>query len=442
MNIMKHLLVPVLAWIMLVSCQYQDDETRKKEELSTLLRMAADAGTGKEAAIPRFSSTDRNLSLPQSRKKWTVLVYMDGDNNLSRYSSKDIREMMGTGSDSATNIVVLWDNNPGQDVQNAAERHGYYYVERAGVTLLKDTGEVNMGNPKTARDFIAFAVKNFPAEHYLWIWWNHGGAVDRSALMKGVCWDDTNGSDHLTEVEQKEIMTYFKGKAGKKIDIVGFDACLMATVEIAYQYKDVASYLVASEQSEPGDGWDYSFLSKLKSNPSLSARSVATQILSYYKNYYLKQGEVDATMSVLYLTYAGAFARSLDNFAAAAQGSGISAATYRTLSSGLPMFGFYSDGDRNCYFTKDLYGYLNAVQGSPKVPASVREKAGSCMKRILDGKLVVSEWHGSAWKDEASGIAVMLKHATDAYRKLDICADTSWDEFLNWANFPDNDYAY
>jgi len=441
MNRIRKMFAPALALMLLLSCQYEDGGT-KQEVRSSLLGLAPGGGPADETPIPRFSISERKLALPQRKKKWTVLVYMDGDNNLSRYSSKDIREMMASGSDGAMNIVVLWDNDPYQDVQGAANRHGYYYVEHGGVTLLKDTGEVNMGEPATARDFIAYAVKNFPAEHYLWIWWNHGGAVDRAALMKGVCWDDTNGGDHLTEIEQKDVMLYFKEKAGKKIDIVGFDACLMATAEIAYQYKDAASYMVASEQTEPGDGWDYAFLSRIKADPSLTARSVAKHALSYYKNYYAKQGEEDATMSVLYLANAGALGRSLGDFAAAARSSGTSTAIFRTLSKGLPMFGFYSDGDRNCYFTRDLYVYLKAVQGSSKVAPAAREKAGACMGLITGGKLVVSEWHGSAWKDGAFGIAITLKSATPVYRRLDICADTQWDEFLNWAKFPANDYAY
>ncbi|HPC42601.1 MAG TPA: clostripain-related cysteine peptidase [Spirochaetota bacterium] len=441
MNIIKKMFSPALALMLFLSCQYENGGS-SKEERSSLLSLTSESGPADDTPVPRFSLTDRKLALPQQKKKWTVLVYMDGDNNLSRYSSKDIKEMMASGSDGAMNIVVLWDNDPSQDVQGTAERHGYYYVERGGVTLIRDTGEVNMGDPRTARDFIAHAVKNFPAEHYLWIWWNHGGAVDRMSAMKGVCWDDTNSGDHLTEIEQKDIMRYFKEKAGKKIDVVGFDACLMATAEIAYQYRDVASYLVASEQSEPGDGWDYAFLSRIKANPSLSARSVAIQALSYYKNYYVRQGEEDATMSVLYLAYAGPLGRSLGDFAAAARSGVTSAATYRALSKGLPMFGFYSDGDRNCYFTKDLYGYLKAVQGSSKVAAAVREKAGACMGFIAGGKLVVSEWHGSAWKDAASGTAITLKSATAVYRALDLCADTQWDEFLNWAKFPANDYAF
>lgn len=435
------LLTILLAGTMLVSCQYQDDST-KSQEISALLGLVKDTPAETEAPIPRLSSEARAISLPQLKKKWTVLVYMDGDNNLSRYSSKDIREMMGSGSGDALSIVVLWDNDPDQDAQGAAERHGYFYVERNAVTLLKNTGEVNMGDPKTAKNFISYAVKNFPADHYLWIWWNHGGAVDRASLMKGVCWDDTSGGDHLSEAEQKEVMAHFKEQAGKKIDIVGFDACLMATAEIAYQYKDVASYLVASEQSEPGDGWDYSFLSKIISTPATTAQTLAKHIATCYKKYYQKAEEEDVTMSVLNLARVAAFARSLDDFAAAAMAGGSSGATYRTLSKGLPMFGSYHDGDRNCYFTKDLYGYLRAVQGSTRVPAAVREKAEASMKLLADKKLVVSEWHGSAWEDGAFGLSVTLKRATAVYRNLDLCADTRWDEFLNWAKFADNDYVY
>ena len=369
------------------------------------------------------------------------MVYMDGDNNLSPYSTADVAEMTKSGSDANFNILVLWDTDPDQDQAGAKNRHGYYYIEKTGAVLLKDTGEVNMGDPATAKDFVAFAAKNFPAKKYMWVYWNHGGAVDRAMREKGVCWDDTSGGDHLTETEQTEIMAFARKTLGKKIDIAGFDACLMATAEIAYQYAGIAAYLVASEQTIPGDGWDYRFLSKIKLTPSISARDLGKQVLAYYKSYYRARDEEDVTLSVIYLARAGSLADALDDFTVEAMDGGAGGAPYRDASKGLEMFGL-SGGESDTYYTKDLYAYLRAVAESDGVPDAARERASACMALLRDGRLIVAEWHGSRWKDRAYGLAITLKRATAVYRRLDLCEDTDWDEFLNWARFPDNDYAY
>jgi hypothetical protein len=421
-----------LAGAMLVACEYSD--TGPRRDGTDLAALAA--------AVPRVPNSERKLPLPQAKKQWTVLVYMDGDNNLSPYSTADVAEMMKSGSDANFNIVVLWDNDPAQDQSGARNRHGYYYVEKSGATLLKDSGEVNMGDPATAKSFIAYAAKNFPAQKYLWVYWNHGGAVDRAMAEKGVCWDDTSGGDHLTEEEQTEIMGYAKKTFGKKVDIAGFDACLMATVELAYQYAGTASYLVASEQTIPGEGWDYRFLTKIKLAPTISARDLGRQIVTYYKGYYTARGEKDATLSLMYLPYAGSLAHALDDFAISAMDSNSGGALFRNAAAGLGTFGAYSDGGRDCYYTRDLYEYLRAVSLAGGVPAAVREKAAACMSVIADNKLIVSEWHGAEWKDRACGLSITLKRATPVYRLLDLCEDTNWDEFLNWAKFPDNDYTY
>ncbi|HOD15000.1 MAG TPA: clostripain-related cysteine peptidase [Spirochaetota bacterium] len=429
---LKGFLYAALAGILLAGCEYRDPGTE---------RDGADALALLAAAVPRIPNTERKLPLPQTKKQWTVMVYMDGDNNLSPYSAADVAEMMKSGSDANFNILVLWDTDPDQDQAGAKNRHGYYYIEKTGAVLLKDTGEVNMGDPATAKDFVAYAAKNFPAKKYMWVYWNHGGAVDRAVREKGVCWDDTSGGDHLTETEQTDIMAYAKKKLGRKIDIAGFDACLMATAEIAYQYAGTAAYLVASEQTIPGDGWDYRFLSKLKLAPSISARDLGKQILACYKNYYRAQGEEDVTLSLVYLARTGSLADALDDFTAEAMEGGTGGAPYRNASRGLEMFGL-SGGETDSYYTKDLYSYLRAVAESDGVPDAARERAAACMELLRDGRFIVSEWHGPRWKDRAYGLAITLKHATAVYGQLDLCEDTGWDEFLNWAKFPDSDYAY
>ncbi|MCD6488404.1 MAG: hypothetical protein J7K21_04185 [Desulfurococcales archaeon] len=105
-------------------------------------------------------------------------------------------------------------------------------------------GEVNTGDPDTLKSFIEFVVGNYPAEHYMLIIWDHGGGPG------GAAWDYSSDDDYLTLKEIREAVE----EAGVHLDIIGFDACLMATIDAAYEFRNVADYLVASEETEPGHG--------------------------------------------------------------------------------------------------------------------------------------------------------------------------------------------
>ncbi|MCG8571971.1 MAG: clostripain-related cysteine peptidase [Spirochaetes bacterium] len=357
-----------------------------------------------------------SMDLPLAEKKWTVMVYLDGDNNLSSYANGDIDEMKEVGSTDDFNIVVLWDNS--------SSIHGYYYIEENNALLLEDLGEVNMGDDQTAIDFVDYTVDNFPAEKYFFIYWNHGGAVDRSfqGPSRGVCWDDTNGGDHLTETEQENIVQYMSNKIGDKIDIVGYDACLMACAEIGYLNSFYADYLVASEETEPGYGWDYVFLDAIKSNPNISASALSNAVLNSYMNFYSSYRDV--TFSVADLAYADDLVNALDDFCKAAiQYEGSS--ELRNLTSGVGDFSGY---------TKDLYGYLNKVYNSSSITATVKNHAQTVMN-IITNNYIISEDHGSNWNNLAYGVSITMKSDTTTYSRLDICIDSDWDEFLSHCGF-------
>ncbi len=354
-----------------------------------------------------------DIVLPQPAKQWTVLVYLDADNNLSSYGASDVAEMKLVGSNADMNVVVLWDS--------ASSEHGYYYIEAGKATLLRDVGEVNMGAAQTAKDFLDYAAANFPADKFMWVFWNHGGAVDRDA--RGVAWDDTNGGDHLSEVEQKDIMAYGVQKIGKPFEAIGFDACLMATGEIFYQYRGMGKYMAASEQTEPGDGWDYRFLNVIKTTPSCDGNVATKAIFDYYKAWYSSMSDV--TFSTVDLSYGDDIGAALGAFGAAARVSGVAGSTYRTLAANLPDFSGY---------TKDIVAYMNAVLASTAVPQSVKDKA-TIVKNLVTGSLVKNNWTGSTWTGKAFGAAITLKADTTVYSYLDICVDTEWDEFLTFAGF-------
>ena len=164
-------------------------------------------------------------------------------------------------------VFVLVDGKPGPPASlrytQLFEIHNGSRTEldgpNLGITVGSDD-ELNTGNPATATNFIldVKAIVGEPAEYYF-VFWNHGDgwykskAPDRIAgsLTKGVCYDQTSGDDYLST---NEIGT---GLAGQGLTLVGFDACLEAMVEVAYEIRNDASVMVASEELEPGDGWDY-----------------------------------------------------------------------------------------------------------------------------------------------------------------------------------------
>lgn len=350
---------------------------------------------------------------PLAKKDWTLMVYLDGDNNLDLSSTFDISEMCSAiqlPEDSKTfNVVVLWDNR--------ATKHGYYEIESGKEVLKLDIGEPNMGNPQTAKNFIDWSTKYYPAEHNMIIFWNHGGGMDR-----GVCWDDTNNEDHLSEVEQLNILEYGKSLLGKKWDVVGYDACLMACGELHYQLRNVADYMVASQENEPGGGWDYRFLNLLRTTPGITAEQVARGAATYYAQYYGKR--TTETISVADLSKADSFATALDQFCKEAMlhNDGY---LYKSIASSLPLFGET--------VSKDLTLFMNKIISNPSIQPSVKIKAQEVNQAVKN--LLIYEWHGASWNDKAFGVSMTMKADTQIYSLLDLCKNTQWDEFCSFAKF-------
>src|SRR6056297_932537 len=120
----------------------------------------------------------------KNSKEWTVMVYLDADNNLESAGIDDINEMEAIGSDENVNIVVQMDRIDGYDSSNGdwtSTRR--YYIEKDSngydsniiSTMEEDLGEVNMGKEETVKNFIDWSVQNYPADRYFIIFWNHGG---------------------------------------------------------------------------------------------------------------------------------------------------------------------------------------------------------------------------------------------------------------------------
>lgn len=182
-------------------------------------------------------------------RKWTILLYSAADNDLKDFMLEDVNETESVGSDSYTNLVAQVDQGRGK----GAARYLLQKDENMGeITspVVEDLGPVNMSDPKNLADFVEWGMKTYPAENYMVILSDHGDG------WKGALQDWTHdGWMSLPQI--REGLAEAQQRTGRKIDVLGFDACLMASTEVAHELKDTADYLVASEETEAAEGWNY-----------------------------------------------------------------------------------------------------------------------------------------------------------------------------------------
>jgi len=226
----------------------------------------------------------------ENTASWTFMVYMDADNNLDSYAPYSLGMMEEIGSTLNVNVLILWDGfyTPAY----------MYKVIMGGVEEVKgfqlNGKEVNMGDSHTLNAFVDFAVGKFKAEHYVLVLWDHGNDVS------GVCWDE-HPEDHLTHPEVASALSKFH------IDILAFDACLMAMVEVAYEYNQYGlntDYLVGCENYVPVSGYPYNtILEDLNQNPAMSELELAQTIVHDYVEFYTPRahfnGGVMGTLSAI-----------------------------------------------------------------------------------------------------------------------------------------------
>jgi hypothetical protein len=288
------------------------------------------------------------------KAKWTVMIYMAGDNNLSSAGDKDLNEMRTVGSTEAVNIVVEFDN-AGQRGTNRI------HIQTDGTNeQVVSMGETDSGNPEMLVDFVRWAAENYVAERYALILWNHGSgwqpeeihriaksvstpgyeaseATERVASALGRCFFRTSletilrvpsnaeraicsddGSGHsLDTLELGNVLAQVVEMLGQPLDLLGMDACLMSNVEVAYQARQYAKYMVASEEDAPSDGWPYAeVLGWLVKEPHCPTANFAAHIVDVYVgSYRAARYHGPVTLSALDLSKVVTFAETLDKLA-------------------------------------------------------------------------------------------------------------------------------
>ncbi len=206
----------------------------------------------------------------------TIMVYMCGTDleSKSGMATNDIKEMAAATISDKVNLLIYtggckqWKNSSISSTANQI-----YKVENGGLKcLVKDDGAKSMVAPDTLSAYIKWCAKEYPANRYDLILWDHGGGS-----VSGFGYDEKNakaGSMNLSGINKA------LSDGGVKFDFVGFDACLMATAETALMLDKYSDYLIASEETEPGIGWYYTnWLTKLSKNTSMPTLEIGKNII-------------------------------------------------------------------------------------------------------------------------------------------------------------------
>lgn len=390
--------------------------------------------------------------------RWTWLVYMAGDNNLEGAGYDDLKEMQQVGSTPAVNVIVQFDTE-----KNKTTR---YRVEKKKLTVLKNLAGVDCGDPRVLTDFLKWGVKRFPADHYLVDVWNHGGGWEnlppdydydsirmakpqrgarllhlkravfrttigkihrRSAAARAIA-IDCGSHDYLDNQElRKALAKALPG--GRKFDIFGCDACLMNMVEICYEMKDTAAYMVGSEETEPGAGWPYAdILRPLVATPGMAPADLAKLIVNEYGTWYRKSGEA-ATQSALDLTRIQPVTDAVNGLAQAlladlnAAAGTVSLARDKAQKFEMPE---YIDlGDFCRQLAQRVSGHAKIVTAAKHVLHVLAPAAGG-------GFIVQNAVVGRAVQ-RSSGVSIYFPHQEDYapdYRSLAFSKVVQWEKFL------------
>lgn len=409
--------------------------------------------------------------MPETRK-WTFMVYMAGDNDLDAAGLVDLREMKKVGSGPALNVVAQFDS--------AHDHRTRRYFVQKGTPLaadqVKDLGRTNCGDPAVLEAFLTWATKTYPAEHYALVVWNHGNGWDdedvyrlatdsltmtiarrdvvaiaggprrlpvaharrlttgplrralfattiqRAVRLRGIAYDD-HARDFLDNLELKGVLQRVTASLGRPLDLLGMDACLMSMAEVLYELRDTAQVSVASEQTEPGDGWPYDkVLLALAATPAMTAQELGKVVVQKYLAAYGARSNV--TQTACDLARCADLARAIDALGQALL-SYLAVPTVR--AAVLEARKDVQSYERDDYVDlQDLCDLLEAGCPEPAVKAACAQARAAVQACVIE-----NGWKGDEVAN-SHGVAVYFprKKVSALYRKLDLASATTWDDFL------------
>lgn len=282
--------------------------------------------------------TTSHLFGQNAPKKWTIIIYIAADNDLRGFAARNIKQMASIGSNANVNICVELHIR----IAGNKKISRRYYIEPNQVLHMNGddplSQRLDSGDGKTLIGCCDWAIRNYPAENYALILWNHGTgicepmtgriinsnelftfnpAINKFELNRsigffdalnninpenrGICWDDSSGNYISNQKLVHALDTVCRNNLhGGKFAIIGFDACLMAMLEVASLVKPYARIMIGSEEVEMGTGWNYQLAFQSLQSQAPDLYTLARNIVDAYQRTYNKVNN-DYTLSAVNL---------------------------------------------------------------------------------------------------------------------------------------------
>lgn len=363
--------------------------------------------------LPVLLLSAPTTAAPPMQDKWTVMVYLDADNNLEPFGEMNLEMLESVGSSADVNFVVLMDTYSGPA--------SLLYVKKGSSDVIASWGEVNMGDPATMSAFIKEAKKAAPAEKYCFITWDHG------AGWRGMNWDDTSEQQTGTSqfIDMNELRQAVEA-GGVKFDVFAFDQCMMAQPEVAYEMAGYAKYLVFSEETIYGQGFPYDMIAAdLEANSAMSGLELSKVIVQDYSAYYSSfNWASDWTISAYDMAAVGGLTAAVKHLASAQLNA---LPTYRSqFKNDLANTpGYYYP------YYADLKVYATNVYNDKAIrDKDVKDAAGEVISAVDDGVVLAMN---SKHNHDSTGLSIYFPSYRSSYLGLkptygqvSFAIDTGW----------------
>lgn len=332
----------------------------------------------------------------------TVLVYLCGTTDMQPAVQEDLGEMIDAGTGSDVNLLVLAGGAPEWEVEGLAGNTRNLLVIRNGaMESVTDWGVKSMGSADCLAEFLKYGIQQYPADRTVVILWDHGGGSEG-----GLCFDETADDDGLTLVEIDQALTRLQVETGGfHIDIFGCDACMMATYELAVilSHYDIDCF-VASEELEPGSGWEYTtWLKAIQNDPGISDEALCETIVNSFMAKGLQEDPDDyMTLSAVSLPAVRNLESSMEDFSAhmVSELESGNLTGIRRGRSRMYTLGAFDDGSWDMV---DLGTVLNAyAQFAPESAAQAR--------RALNSAVITSRYTDNL--NACSGLSIFIPQDT------------------------------
>ncbi len=351
-------------------------------------------------------SSDTTSPVIEPDSDWTVLIYLCGSNleSESGLATYNIDEMIAADITDSVNIIIETGGSYSWDTNGInADALCRFQMTDTGLVALGEVPMASMGDAATFQDFLSWGLNNYPAKKTMVVVWDHG-----SEPTNGVAFDEVYEYDSLS---MDELRSSLAG-SGKHIDIMGFDTCLMGNVETASAIGKNASYMIASEETIPGPGWNYTeFINYICQHPDCTPADLGVVVCDSYYQKYVNLGMSDGvTLSLIDLSYVDELSNAFCSLGKVFYESTYSTDNMTTIFQAMPnteSYGNYELDDGS--MISNLYDLGDFIDHS----SGLFKDAGTAYKNVL-GKCMLYQVKGSA-RAYSTGLAFYFPNYVGNY---------------------------